>query len=178
MKGQVNSYTVESLISDLQNGELQKTGSEYPALILETYLQLPQDLPEMVTLLTGEVTRSAATPLEKVLAVQSFLRKEYLYDLDTPPAAPGQDVVEYFLFHEKRGYCSHFASAMVILLRSSGVPARLAAGYTAWQYDQNENRYAVPASGAHAWVEVYFPQYGWVEFETNTHPPAAPLCRK
>ena len=171
LKGQTSSYTVQSMISDLQNSELQKSGSEYPALVRETYLQLPEDLPEMVTLLAGEITRSAATPLEKVLAVQGFLRQEYLYDLDTPPAAPGQDVVEYFLFQEKRGYCSHFASAMVILLRSSGVPARLAAGYTTWQYDHSENRYTVPASAAHAWVEVYFPQYGWVEFEpTPIHP--------
>ena len=171
LSGQGNTYTVQSLVSDLQNEELEKAGSDYPPQILQTYLQLPQDLPETISLLAGEITHSALTPLQKTLAVQNFLQKEYLYDLDTPPPAAGQDMVEYFLFHAKRGFCTYYASAMAVLLRSSGVPTRLAAGYTAWQYDPGRELYIIPASAAHAWVEVYFPGYGWVEFEpTPIHP--------
>ena len=171
LTGRTSSYSVQSLVSDLQKNELENAGSEYPPLITQTYLQLPAELPELVSLLAEEITRTAATPLQKTLAVQDFLQQNYIYDLDTPPPAAGQDVVEYFLFHTKSGFCSYYASAMIVLLRSSGVPARLAVGYTAWQYDPLEEHYIVPASGAHAWVEVYFPGYGWVEFEpTPIHP--------
>lgn len=84
------------------------------------------------------------------------------------PPPVGRDVVDYFLFDAPGGFCSYFASAMVVMLRLEGVPARIVSGYAMGDYDFAQHAYRVPASSAHAWVEVYFPSYGWVEFEPTT----------
>ncbi len=77
----------------------------------------------------------------------------------------GRDVVDFFLFDMKKGYCDHFASAMAVMARSVKVPARVAVGYASGTLDGLLGEYVVRDEDAHAWVEVYFPGYGWVEFE-------------
>src|SRR5690606_25400450 len=101
--------------------------------------------------------------------VQDYLRQNFPYDLSVKPAPANKDVVDYFLFDSQRGFCSHYASAMVVLLRSQGVPARIVTGYAMGEYDFARGAYRVPVSASHAWVEVYFSGYGWVEFEPTAY---------
>ena len=165
VEGYGQSYQVVSLATRVTIAELAAAGTDYPAEIRATYLQLPAGLPARVARLAQEITTGSANPFQAVTRVQDYLRANYEYDLDVPAALPGRDVVDTFLFDEPRGFCSHYASAMVVLLRSVGVPARVVAGYAMGDYDFNRGMYRVPISAAHAWVEVYFPGYDWVEFE-------------
>ena len=87
------------------------------------------------------------------------------YNLDTAQPAPGQDVVDYFLFEASSGFCTYYASAMVVLLRVEGIPARLVTGYASGVFNDEQGYFEVTGDMAHAWVEVYFAEYGWIPFE-------------
>jgi hypothetical protein len=99
------------------------------------------------------------------MRIQTYLRLTYTYTLTVPPPPPGRDVVDYFLFEAPGGFCSYYATAMAVMLRSQGVPARVVTGYATGTYDYHKGAYAVTSGSAHAWVEVYFPGFDWVEFE-------------
>ena len=171
--GKAGSYRVTSWVTDLTASQLRATEQQpIPQTILETYLQLPENLPPRVAQLAASLTRKDATRFDKAMRIQNYLRQTYAYDTQVSAPASGRDIVEHFLFESLRGFCSHYASAMVVMLRSVDVPARLVTGYTQGEYDSARRAYRVPASAAHAWVEVYFPTYGWVEFEpTAALPP-------
>src|SRR5205823_12348521 len=102
-------------------------------------------------------------------------RKNITYDqnIDAPPS--NVDPVDYVLFTTRRGYCNYYASAEVIMLRSLGIPARLAVGFNQGQVDTSTNTFHILEQNAHAWPEVFFPNYGWVEFEPTAS--EAPLVR-
>ena len=93
------------------------------------------------------------------------MRNSVPYDLQTQPPAPDQDVVDYFLFEAKSGFCTYYASAMAVLLRLEGIPARVATGYAPGTYVKEQGSFLISGDLAHAWVEVYFPDYGWISFE-------------
>jgi hypothetical protein len=97
--------------------------------------------------------------------------RAYPYDLEVPAPPEGQDVADYFLFDLKKGYCDYYATAMVVLARASGIPARFVSGYSSGYYDAEHARYVVREMNAHSWVEVYFPEIGWVEFEPTASQP-------
>src|SRR5207237_7528723 len=101
---------------------------------------------------------------DEAKAIETYLRQNYTYSTHIAQPPPGVDRVEWFLFQGKEGYCEYYASAMVVMLRTLGVPARLATGYAPGDYDPNTQTYTVKESAAHAWPEVYFPSYGWIEF--------------
>jgi transglutaminase-like putative cysteine protease len=105
------------------------------------------------------------------LAVERFLSPAngFVYD-EHPPRS--RYPIESFLFSNRRGYCQQFAGAMALLLRMGGVPARVATGFTTGDYDSAFHQYAVSDVDAHAWVEAWFPGYGWVRFDPT--PAAAP----
>lgn len=166
------SYTVQSWATALDAAALQGAGTQYPPEIRAAYLQLPQELPPRVRSLAQQIARGASTPYTQALAIQDYLRQAYPYSLDVPPPPAGQDAADYFLFDVQEGFCSYSASAMAVMLRSLGVPARVVSGYAAHSYDWTAGAYPVLASNAHAWVEVYFPGYGWVEFEPTSAQPA------
>lgn len=133
-------------------------------------LQLPVSLPQRVQELGDRLAEGSAGPYETVRRVQAFLLQEYTYtkiDTEVPPA--GRDFVDYFLFEARQGYCNHFSTAMAVLLRTQGIPARWVKGFAPGELTGPE-QYTVRASDAHAWVEVYFPTVGWVPFEAT--PPA------
>ncbi|WII38301.1 transglutaminase-like domain-containing protein [Paenibacillus thiaminolyticus] len=133
-------------------------------------LQLPDSFPERVRELGDRLAEGAAGQYETVRRVQAFLRQEYAYtklDTEVPPA--GRDFVDYFLFEARQGYCNHFSTAMAVLLRTQGIPARWVKGFAPGELT-GPGQYTVRASDAHAWVEVYFPTVGWVPFEAT--PPA------
>ena len=101
--------------------------------------------------------------------VMRYLGKGYTYS-ENP--LPSRYPIETFLFNDKAGYCQQFAGAMALLLRMGGVPARVAAGFTSGTFDKARNHYVVSDIDAHAWVEAWFPHYGWVRFDPT--PAAAP----
>ena len=102
--------------------------------------------------------------LEMAALVADYLSFCTEYDPDTPATPEGEDFVTYFLTESRRGYCMHYASAAVLLLRSVGIPARYVSGYVA---DMRNGRAAVPDSNAHAWVEIYLNGYGWEPVEVT-----------
>ncbi|TLM82047.1 MAG: transglutaminase domain-containing protein, partial [Actinobacteria bacterium] len=164
--GSSTRYQVISWVPEVAADALRTASPRLiPADVLSAYTQLPDELPQRVRDLAARITADAATPYDQVLAVQSYLRLSYVYDLEAAPPPAGQDAVDNFLFETRAGFCSHFASAMAVLLRAQGVPARVAVGYLNGEYDYDRGAYRVPASAAHAWVEVYFAGYGWIEFE-------------
>jgi transglutaminase-like putative cysteine protease len=161
----LSDYDVTSWATDVTEAQLRVASTFYPSGILSAYLQLPASLPQRVRDLAARVAAGAPTPYDRALRLQTYLRTTYLYKLDTPPPPPGRDAVDYFLFEAPGGFCSYYASAMAVMLRAEGIPARVVTGYAMGEYDFTRGAYRVPADAAHAWVEVYFPGYGWVEFE-------------
>jgi hypothetical protein len=159
-----NSYRVRSLLPIVSDDILRQAGDQYPEWVTKYYLSLPDTIPSRVHKLAGELTSSDQTAYEKVQSLENYLRGyTYALDIDLPP--PRRDLVDYFLFDRQEGYCDYFASAMAVMARSLGIPARLAIGYTRGVYDQTNDRYVVSEANAHSWVEVYFPGIGWVPFE-------------
>lgn len=159
-------YTVSASISSATSAELSEAGTDYPPQVTDYYLQLPRSLPERVRRLSERVTREAKSPYDKALAIKQYLAKiSYTLDIKAPPL--GADGVDDFLFNQLSGDCVPFASAAVVMLRSIGVPSRLATGYLPGEWDEATGISTIRAKDSHAWPEVYFPGYGWVEFEVT-----------
>lgn len=132
----------------------------------EDYLQLPDLLPSRVKDLAIKESASGQTPYEKALLLTSYLRNNYKYSLSPDYLPTGEDFVDHFLFEEKEGYCTYFATSLSILLRTLDIPTRYVEGFRT--PDQSENgRYEVKLSHGHAWVEAYFDGYGWVTLEAT-----------
>ncbi len=167
----VPGYQVESFIPQVSEELLRAAGRATPDFIQQRYTQLPPDLPERIYALTRNLTSTAATPYDEALAIESYLRANYPYTLEVGMPPAGVDVADYFLFELKKGYCDYYATAMVVMARSVGLPARLVMGYASGTYNPTAAEYIVSAADAHAWVEVYFPGTGWVEFEPTAGQP-------
>lgn len=146
----------------------------YPSWVTSRYLQLPPTLPQRVKELALELTREYDNIYDKAVALEEYLRQiPYNEDIEAPPA--DGDGVDYFLFDSQEGYCDYYASAMAVMARAVGIPARTAVGYAGGEYDEELDGYLVRRSNAHTWVEVYFPDYGWIEFEPTAGEP--PIVR-
>ncbi len=165
LAGSASAYMVDSFATRVTQAELRAAGTNYPAAIRAAYLQVPSSLPGRVASLAAQIAGAATDPYDESLRLQDYLRQTYVYRLDVPPAPAGRDAVDYFLYEAPGGYCTYFASALAVMLRTLGVPARVATGYAMGEYDSSRGAYRVAGAAAHAWVEVYFPTYGWVEFE-------------
>jgi transglutaminase-like putative cysteine protease len=175
VRGGPTKYTVTSYVSVADKAALRRASSTYPDYIRQKYLQLPSTLPQRVKDLAHKVAGEQATAYDKAEVVESFLRTTYRYAPTVRAPPPGRDPVDFFLFDLKEDFCEYFASAMVVMLRELGVPARVVEGYTAGTLDPNSGKFVVKELDAHAWVEVYFPLYGWIEFEPT--PSQAPIFR-
>ena len=163
LETRTSSYEVVSLVPDVTVADLEAAGEEYPDWVQARYLPLPK-LPERLTAVVDDIVQGTQTPYQKARAIEAYLR-QFPYDLEVPAPPAGRDVVDYFLFDLQRGYCDYYATAMTVMLRVAGVPARLALGYALGSYDDRTGDWVVTEKDAHAWVEVYFPGYGWIEFE-------------
>lgn len=159
-----DEYRITSSVSVASPQELRTAGVNYPAWALLKYTQLPEDLPRRVRDLGAQVTAEAETPYDKAKAIEDYL-SQFPYTLRVAPPPFDADGVDHFLFTLRQGYSEYFGSSMAVLLRTVGVPARLATGYTQGDKLPDQNVYLVTDSHSHAWVEVYFPDYGWVSFE-------------
>ncbi|MGE5678229.1 MAG: transglutaminase domain-containing protein [Pseudomonadota bacterium] len=136
---------------------------------LEAYTALDQYITVRVRDLASDITKAYTNNYDKAKAIEEYLRKNYKYN-KKPPAIPQKaEFTDYFLFESKEGYCTYFATAMSILLREAGIPCRYVEGFVS-RYEGRDSR-IIRGADAHAWVEVYFDDYGWVTFEPTPYYP-------
>lgn len=157
-------YILVSAATDATVRDLQASSQTYPVEIADLFLQVPEGFSSAVAQLAQEITTGLTTPYDKAKAIESYLRTITYNDaISAPPA--GRDPLEYFLFDIQEGYCDYYATAMAMMLRVVGVPARTASGYAEGFFDEEAGVYFVTERDAHTWVEVFFPEFGWIEFE-------------
>jgi len=144
--------------------KLRSTDQSYPEEIENRYTQLPGDTPDRIENRTASVFENAQVddPYEKALAVQEYLRSSKEYSLDV--AERSSAIADTFLFEMDAGYCEYFATSMAVMLRSQDIPTRYVVGYSSGQ-QIDDDTYEVRGMNAHAWVEVYFEDVGWVRFD-------------
>ncbi|MDX1606292.1 MAG: transglutaminase domain-containing protein, partial [Candidatus Competibacterales bacterium] len=168
-------YQAESLIAVPDAAELRAAGEDYPEWVAEYYLQVPEEITGRTRELARRIAGDLPTPYDKAAAITAWLRSNIEYQRVTEAPPVGVEPIDWFIFEYGIGFCNYYASAEVIMLRSLGVPARMAVGYARGEYDGQQALYSVTAEEYHAWPEVYFPGYGWVEFEPTVSQP--PLLR-
>lgn len=170
---QNESYTVDSRELEDPSAVLSHqtaAASPYPPSIQNLYLELPSSLPHRVQTLTAKVVAGDKNEYDKVMSVLNYLQSNFTYATQgIPVPGPGQDYVAQFLFQTQRGYCNNFSSAMAVMLRTIGIPTRWVTGFTYGVQDYNYtgpgSKFIISDADAHSWVEVYFPNFGWVPFD-------------
>ena len=182
-----SKYNIEMIVPAVDSSNYFSVLTSKSAGMKESrYLDIPPTLPDRVYQLSNILTKYIASDYEKAKEIESFLRAEYEYTLEPISKPPHQDYVDFFLFDSKQGFCTHYASAMVMLLRASDIPCRYVTGYIL-QPSENEvaqipdyMREKIPSieeppytfiinkKNSHAWVEVYFEDFGWVAFEPTS----------
>ncbi len=140
---------------------------------LEPFLELPDSTTQRTIDLATSLRTPGESTYDTILAYEAWLGANTEYDLDAPVPADGADAVDDFLFESQLGFCEQIASTLTIMLRSQGVPARLATGYVPGERDRVSGVWNVKGSDAHAWVEVWFPQTGWQAFDPTAEVPLA-----
>jgi transglutaminase-like putative cysteine protease len=181
------AYQVEAVLNNPNIQQLREAGAEYPQWVTDKYLQLPEDFSPRIRQLAFDIIGDAQTPYDQASAITRYLRENIEYIATIPEPPRNADPLEWILFEYKQAYCVYYASAQVLMLRSLGIPARMAVGFTqgtgtsgneALPAEIEEitlNTFTVRKNNAHAWPEVYFPGIGWVEFEPTGN--QAPLDR-
>jgi transglutaminase-like putative cysteine protease len=140
---------------------------------VQQFMGLPDSVPPRVGELAARITADATNDFDRIKAIENWLDQNYRYSIDSPVPPSDQDAVDHFLFETDVGFCEQFASATAVMLRTLGIPARVVAGYTPGNHNPFTGYYEVHNSDAHTWVEAWFPQYGWYEFDpTFGIPPA------
>ena len=171
-------YSVESMVPDVTPADLRSLGR--PRSVrpndpsLQRMLQLPPGLPRRDVDLAEAIVDGHDNEYDQVMAVQSWLQRNTRYDLTIPREPAGVDAVDYFLFGSRRGFCEHIASAMAVLLRAVGIPARVVTGYGPGERNPFTGYYEVRNSDAHAWVEVRYPRLGWIPYDPTFGVPPVP----
>jgi transglutaminase-like putative cysteine protease len=168
-----DQYQVQSYVSTATQADLAAAGADYPAAVNALYLDTA-NVSQATRQLALQIVNDAGADdaYHQAEALARYLRTSRLLTYDTRAAVPteaGRDLVDFFLFDEdgRRGYCQYFASAMVVMARSVGLPARMAAGFAPGEATDDPGVYVVRQKHAHAWAEVYFPGYGWEIFEAT-----------
>jgi protein-glutamine gamma-glutamyltransferase len=156
-------YSVTSQAPQLFADERIAPILAYPDSIRSQYLQVPVGS-QQVADLASRVSQQATTPFERTLAIQQHLLENYRYSLEADTTTLSHPLEE-FLFTRKTGYCEHYATAMVVMLRTVGIPARLVTGFLATEWNEYGSYFTVRQRDAHAWVEVYFPHSGWITMD-------------
>ncbi|RXM77754.1 hypothetical protein DP144_04785 [Clostridium tetani] len=165
----------EDFFKNMLNFEYKRTKSLYPskAYQYENYLQLPENIPKRVYDLTKDITKDAPTLGEKVFKIYEYLNKNYEYSLDVGNIPAGEDFVDHFLFNEKKGYCTYFATSATIMFRIIGIPARYVEGFNMGYNKDDKGRYVVYNRSAHAWTEILISPYSdtWTIIDTVPEAP-------
>ncbi len=168
------TYSVVSVRQESAPAALRTADGAYPAEVAARYLQVPAAVPERVRDLARQLTRDQQNPYDKVEALRSYLQTSYPYDLYPPPQQPGTEAIDQFLFVDRRGVCEQYVSALVIMARELGLPARLVSGFSNGTYNPLTGYYEVRANDAHSWAEVYFQGHGWIAFDPTPGWPGNP----
>ncbi|WP_317724644.1 transglutaminase domain-containing protein [Clostridium tetani] len=165
----------EDFFKNMLNFEYKRTKSLYPskAYQYENYIQLPENIPKRVYDLTKDITKDAPTLGEKVFKIYEYLNKNYEYSLDVGNIPAGEDFVDHFLFNEKKGYCTYFATSATIMFRIIGIPARYVEGFNMGYNKDDKGRYVVYNRSAHAWTEILISPYSdtWAIIDTVPEAP-------
>ncbi|WP_031539106.1 DUF4129 domain-containing transglutaminase family protein [Bacillus sp. MB2021] len=172
--GYVESYSVtydipEYSLDALTTADMEAFVMDNPA-IANRYLQLPDSLPQRVKDLAVDITKNDENVFAKVRSIETYFSSNGFVYSQSNVAIPNgeEDYVDQFLFETKLGYCDNYSTSMVTLLRSIGIPSRWVKGFTEGDFVETDGeirRYEVTNNNAHSWVEVYFPEVGWVSFE-------------
>ena len=165
-----DSYTVDVALSVATEAELRIAGTEYPESVTDLYLDDTR-VTDGVAQLAAEIATGADTPYDTAKALADYLRRDETFQYETQAPVPGRnrDLVDFFLLdpdNGRIGYCEYYASAMVMMARTLGIPARMATGFAPGERTE-DGLYLVRESNAHAWAELYFPGYGWQIFEST-----------
>ena len=164
-----DTYAVTGLTSTAGPDQLRDAGDDYPTWVTDRYLGLPETITDRTRDLASQLAAGQSNAFDTALAVEEYVRSTIAYNenIDAPP--DDQDVVDYVLFERQEGYCEYYASAMAVLLRAEGIPSRVVGGYFPAPYDANEGGHLYREKNAHLWVEVFFPNYGWIPFEPTAN---------
>ncbi len=168
---QGDQYEMISRYSTADATSLRNATTDYPEWVTNTYLQMPDTITPETIQLADELTAGYDNVFDKAIAVRDYLRVNIKYNdqIAAPPA--NMDPIHYVLFVKSEGYCNYYASAMAMMMRSQGIPTRIASGYAQGEYNEDNSFYRVRARNAHTWVEIYFPDYGWIQFEPTASIP-------
>jgi len=158
----VSEYEAESDIARPSSTQLQAAGRAFPQFVT-AYLQLPA-LDPRIPRLAAQIAGPASDDYHKAVALEVYLKTHYGYTLQLL-RSPVADPLANFLFERKQGHCEYFASSMAVMLRTLGVPSRVVNGFRSQEFNDVTGNYVIRAKDAHAWVEAYFPGYGWVTFD-------------
>lgn len=154
-------------------GLLRAASEEYPQGY-RAFLGLPPRLDPRIVPVARQITAKSENNYDKAMAIQQYLSTQFGYTLQLPSTQPA-DPLAHFLFVRKQGHCEYFASAMVVMLRAIGIPSRVVTGFLTGEFNDVTSQYVIRASDAHAWVEAYFPGYGWIPFDPT--PPSGRATR-
>ena len=161
-------YSAISMLSSASADQLRRAHTGYPDWVSSASLYIGLPNPRVLGLSRRIVSEAGAdNPYDKARAIESWLRGNIRYNetISAPPASV--DTVEWLLFDVQEGYCTYYATAMIVMLRHLGIPARLAAGFSQGDFDAESGRFVVRERHAHTWVEVYFPGYGWIRLRAD-----------
>jgi protein-glutamine gamma-glutamyltransferase len=156
-------YEGLSLLPMVPPAQLRKTSTMYPDEIRDLYLQVPQ-LDPRIKQLAEKIVENSHNEYDRAANIELYLKTHFRYTLDLT-GRKTDDPLAYFLFERRAGHCEYFAAAMTVMLRDLGIPARYVGGFLPGEYNDLGGDYIVRASDAHAWVEAYFPGYGWITFD-------------
>lgn len=167
-------YSVESQVVAATPAQLQSDSSNatLPAPMEDSYLQLPHAYPRGEAL-AKSITAGDRTTYARVESLIAWMGTHTRYSLDIPPLPPGADTVNEFLFGNRVGFCEQISTSLAVMLRSIGIPAREVVGYVPGSYNPVTDLYQVRADDAHAWVQVWFPGFGWQSFDPTAVVPLA-----
>ncbi|MBI3741319.1 MAG: DUF4129 domain-containing protein, partial [Chloroflexi bacterium] len=171
-----DKYTVVSAISVADIDSLRQAPRDYPDWIANNYLGLPATLPQRVREKAYALSQDFTNPYDQATAIETYLRAAIKYNESVTAPPPDRDGVDYLLFDHPEGYCNYYASAMVVLARAIGIPARVASGFSLG--DNRNGIFYVLEANAHAWPELFFPGYGWIEFEPTASQPLLERARR
>lgn len=162
-------YEVTSEVTEGRPPDLRALPPADPRAVDPQYLELPTSATR-VKALAQRITAKEQNAYDKAMAIQRYLEENCPYSLNAEATPRGEDAVDYYLFTTREGACDLIGSAMTLMCRAVGIPARVATGYATGSFDRDLGAYTVKGSDAHLWVELFFPHYGWLTFNPAPTP--------